>query len=153
MKRAILVLVATLFLVGCGGGSSQVDKSFEELAIEELVEGKEFYEEDVCQDPKFRSYLIQDSVLEIKSYSDSNYSELVEILSYSILSFKDDEMKIKKDGDLLTCTVGYEVTDKREVTMLELDCVDANDTESTNTLFFISFDSKESAHKNRNECQ
>ena len=153
MKRAILVLVATLFLVGCGGGSSQVDESFKELAIEELVEGKEFYEEDLCQDPEFRSYLIQDSVLEIKSYSDSNYSELVETLSYSILSFKDDEMKIKKDVDLLTCAVGYEVTDKREVTMLELDCVDANDTESTNTLFFFAYDTKESAHKNRNECQ
>ena len=149
MKFSLLLL--PFLFVGCGDSSSS--SNLEKLAIAHLVEGRLFYEEDVCQDPKFRSYLIQDSVLEIKSYSDSNYSELVETLSYSILSFKDDEMKIKKDGDLLTCTVGYEVTDKREVTMLELDCVDANDTESTNTLFFISFDSKESAHKNRNECQ
>ncbi len=149
MKFSLLLL--PFLFIGCGDSSSS--SNLEKLAIAHLVEGRLFYEEDVCQDPEFRSYLIQDSVLEIKSYSDSNYSELVETLSYSILSFKDDEMKIKKDGDLLTCAVGYEVTDKREVTMLELDCVDANDTESTNTLFFIAFDSKESAHKNRNECQ
>ena len=149
MKFSLLLL--PFLFIGCGDSSSS--SNLEKLAVAPLVEGRLFYEEDLCQDLEFRSYLIQDSVLEIKSYSDSNYSKLVETLSYSIISFEDDEMKIKKDGELLTCAVGYEITDRNEVTMLELDCVDANDTESTNTLFFFAYDTKESAHKNRNECK
>ena len=155
MKKGLL-LFSSLFLIGCGGGSvnrSDSSENLDKVDIVPLVKDRYYYEEDLCKDPEFTSYLITDDKLTLKSYSDSNYSDLVESISYPVISFEDDEMKIKKDGDLLTCAVGYEITDRNEVTMLELDCVDANDTESTNTLFFFAYDTKESAHKNRNECK
>ncbi len=149
MKISLLLLSFLLLGYGDNGSSSNLEK----VTIKPLIEGRLFYEENLCEDPEFTTYMVKSNHLYLKRYNDNNYSELVSSDIYPIEAFEDDTMVIKKDGDLLTCAVGYEITDKNEVTMLEMDCVDANDTESANTLFFFAYDTKESAHKNRNECQ
>jgi len=146
--QKILIVPVSLFLIGCGG-SSNLDK----VNIVPLVKNKLFYEEDLCKDPNFSTYKITNDALEINSYNDSNYSDLVDTKYYPIVYFKDKEMKIKKNENLLTCSVGYEITDKKEVTMLELDCVDANNTASLYNFLFFAYDTKKSAYSNRNECK
>ncbi len=148
MKRGFLVLFS-LFIVGCGGADS-IPKSKD---IKSLVEGKTYYEEDLCKDPEYTSYSIKNKKLTVKTYSDVKYSDSVTKDVYPILKFEGDDMEIRKDGDTLSCTVSYEVTDKKRVTMLGLDCVDASNTDATNELFFIAYDTKKSAHLNRNKCK
>ena len=147
MKRGLLLLFS-LIIVGCGGTDS-IPKSKD---IKSLVEGKTYYEEDLCKDPEYASYIIKNKKLTVETYSDAKYSDSVVAEVYPILKFEGDDMEIRKDGDILSCAVSYEVTDKKRVTMFGLDCVDASNTDSTNELFFLAYDTKKSAHKNRNEC-
>lgn len=150
MKIAILI-ATMLFVVGCGGISSE-NSVLDDIAIKPLIKGKLYYEEDLCNDPEYKSYVITEKNLIVNSYSDADYSELVATNIYPVLKFKEDEVNLQKGKKILYCSVGYNRINK-VVTMFELDCVEANNPNSPTELFFFAYDTKEGAHKNRNTCK
>ena len=149
MKKAILTIVP-FFIIGCGGGSNGLDK----IDIKPLVENKTFYEDNRCNTPEFRSFTITSDSLTIKSYNDADYSDLNTTTVYPLISFdgKKREMIIKIDGDKFSCATGYEVTDEPNVVVLQLDCVNIDNEQSTDMLFAIAHETKEEAINNVNVC-
>ena len=150
MQKTILMIIP-FFIVGCGGGNGGLDK----VDIGPLVKNKTFYEDNLCNNPEFRSYTITDNQLIVKSYNDSDFSDINSTKIYPVVDFdsKENEMIIKKDGERLNCAIGYEITDKSNIEMLELDCVNADNEKSATNLFTIAFETIEEALNNVNECK
>ena len=140
MHKTLLPVLFSFLVAGCGGDPTK------NADISALVEGKPYYEEDACNDPKYTSYTIDSKKLEIKSFNDADYSELVATKTYEVLKFDDIFIEIQKDGEKLDCTASNTVTDKPAVIMYMLDC---NNYELTNTLIYKAYDTKERAHTNK----
>ena len=150
MKR-VSILFIIFFIIGCGGGRDNND--FNTTDIKPLVEGQIYYEENLCKDPEYRSYIIEEESLTMNSFSDPNYSDLVTTDSYPIVKFEGNDMEIIKDGERLNCFVGYEIIDNKVITMLELDCIKTSEIGTSTALFFFAYDTKERAHSHRVECK
>ena len=151
MYKALLLFFTSFWVMGCGGAGNNITDNLNDIDLKSLIEGKPYYEEDSCNDPKYTSYTIDKERLQIKSYNDADYSELVATKTYRVLQFENDDVQIEKDGDKLECAVSNDMTDTPAVLMYGLDCKDANNTESFNTLIYTAYNTKERAHANKYE--
>ena len=149
MKKEFLFITSFL-LLGCGGGGDNLAN----IDIRPLIKNKTYYEDDLCNKPQFRTYTISDENLTIKSFNDADFSDLNSTQVYFIQEFTSSEnLKIqRKDGKKYQCVVGYEVDDKKRVSIIELDCFDPNGHATKNDPFVIAFDTKEKALEEENPC-
>ena len=146
MKKSILFFVSFL-LLGCGGGDNLAN-----IDIWPLIKNKTYYEDNLCNKPQFRTYTISDENLTLQSFNDADFSDLNATQVYPLYQFVSyEDFKIKKDGKLLQCILGYEIDDKKRVSMLQINCFDPYDS-GKKDIFAIAFDTKEKALEEENSC-
>jgi len=153
MYKTLLPVLFSFLIVGCDNGVKESDFDGNFLP---LVEGKPYYDENVCNDPKYTSYTIDKYKLEIKSFSDANYSELVSTKKYSVKKFEEGDIQISVNGIVYQCTVADAASGTPLVVeMFGIDChktyVENSDTIDID---YMAFYTKEEAHANKyvGEC-
>ena len=147
MKKSILFFVSFLVL-GCGGGGNNLAN----VDIWPLIKNKAYYEDNLCNKPQFRTYTFSDENLTIKSFNDADFSDLNTTQVYPLYQFVSyEDFKIKKDGKLLQCILGYEIDDKKRVSMLQVNCFDPYGS-GEKDIFAFAFDTKEKALQKENPC-
>ncbi len=148
MKKSILFF-ASFFLLGCGGGGNNLAN----VDIWPLIKNKIYYEDNLCNKPQFRTYTFSDENLTIKSFNDADFSDLNTTQVYFIKEFTSDEnLKIqRKDGKKYQCTIGYEIDDKKRVSMLQVNCFDPYSS-GEKDISAYAFDTKEKALQKENPC-
>jgi len=146
MKK-LLIIPALAILVGCGGGGGG---EIANTDIKPLIKGKTYYQENLCNNPPYSSFMIKDNNITVNTYNDSNFIDNNSSNIYPIVKFdKKDELEIVKNSETLQCNLNNIITDKPEVEELNLDCQNLYSEGSNNTIYIWGYNTKESAHKNR----
>ncbi len=149
MKKLLFAIAAALLVSGCGGGDTPESDAFN---FAKLVENKTFYSVDECSDPQYYTISFIDGHLDYISYNDSDFTEQIDMHSYPLTQFSEDNIAISRDGVESICDSSYTYDKNSEdpISDLMLHCHNDDDPDAVELLFTNGYPNMEEAKENKN---